>query len=157
MTCAQCKAGVGGSQTASVFAIQDSPITSAIVSPMPGDEIEGPTDEVTVKGYAWAGGGKGVIRVDVTADGGKNWVSADLKHVPQRWSREWAWTLWEATVPLSEDAGQPGSEVQLAVRAVDTQYNAQPDNVAPLWNLRGVLLLRAACSVVFSDVMPRLP
>ena len=54
-------------------------------------------------------------------------------------AREWAWTLWEATVPLPEGAGQPGSRVQLAARAVDSQYNAQPDNVAPLWNLRGVL------------------
>ena len=53
--------------------------------------------------------------------------------------REWAWTLWEATVPLPEGAGQPGSRIQLAARAVDSQYNAQPDNVAPLWNIRGVL------------------
>ena len=53
--------------------------------------------------------------------------------------REYAWTLWEATVPLTEGAGEPGSRVQLAVRAVDAQYNSQPDNVAPLWNIRGVL------------------
>lgn len=62
-------------------------MTSAITEPKAGDEIEGPTNEVTVKGYAWAGGGKGVIRVDVTADGGKTWISADLKQIPQRWSR----------------------------------------------------------------------
>ena len=53
--------------------------------------------------------------------------------------REWAWTLWEVTVPLQDGAGELGSSVQLAVRAVDAQYNSQPDNVAPLWNIRGVL------------------
>ena len=74
--------------------LQDVPITSAITEPKPGQEIEGPTDEVTVKGYAWAGGGKGVVRVDVTADGGKSWVSAHLQHVPQRWSR---WALYPTT------------------------------------------------------------
>lgn len=40
---------------------------------------------------------------------------------------------------MPEGMGVPGSTVQLAVRAVDAQYNSQPDNVAPLWNLRGVL------------------
>ena len=53
--------------------------------------------------------------------------------------REWAWTLWEACVPLPATAQQAGSKVTLAVRAVDSQYNSQPENVAPLWNLRGVL------------------
>ncbi len=67
--------------------VQDSPVTSAITDPSPGDEIEGPVNTILVKGYAWAGSGKGIIRVDVTADGGKSWVSADLKKVPQQWSR----------------------------------------------------------------------
>jgi sulfite oxidase len=40
-------------------------------------------EEIVVKGYAWSGGGKGIIRVDVSADGGKNWQSAALKVRPQ--------------------------------------------------------------------------
>lgn len=37
-----------------------------------------------VKGYAWSGGGQGIIRVDVSADGGKTWQDAELKKVPQK-------------------------------------------------------------------------
>jgi len=37
-----------------------------------------------VKGYAWSGGGQGIIRVDVSADGGKTWHTANLQKVPQK-------------------------------------------------------------------------
>lgn len=37
-----------------------------------------------VKGYAWSGGGQGIIRVDVSADGGKTWHTAELQKVPQK-------------------------------------------------------------------------
>lgn len=37
-----------------------------------------------VKGYAWSGGGRDVIRVDVSADGGKTWTVATLRKAPQR-------------------------------------------------------------------------
>jgi Mo-co oxidoreductase dimerisation domain len=38
---------------------------------------------------------------------------------------EWAWTLWEVALPLAKaDRSQP---LQLAVRAVDAAYNAQPE------------------------------
>lgn len=30
-------------------------------------------------------------------------------------------------------------EVQLCVKAVDSQYNTQPENFENIWNLRGVL------------------
>lgn len=33
---------------------------------------------MSVKGYAWSGGGRGIVRVDVTADGGKTWHTAGL-------------------------------------------------------------------------------
>ena len=117
--------------------------------------------------------GNGIIRVDITADGGKSWTSANLQHhelgqkrgrctmciggvlgiavtvvclhlpdahgpcrflaeqVCQRQScicsacSEWAWTLWDVTLPLEKaDRSKP---LQLAVRAVDAAYNAQPE------------------------------
>lgn len=38
---------------------------------------------------------------------------------------EWAWTLWTATLPLKgADRSKP---LQLAVRAIDAAYNAQPE------------------------------
>ncbi len=50
-----------------------------------------------VRGYAWSGGGRDVVRVDVSSDGGKTWTSAQLKKLPQRPGRAWAWTLWEVS------------------------------------------------------------
>ena len=54
---------------------------SGICSPPPGASLR--LDElgeqgVEVKGYAYSGGGRGIVRVDVTADGGKSWVVARL-------------------------------------------------------------------------------
>lgn len=50
-------------------AIQDMPVVSAICEPAQGHTISKYDGEVDVKGYAWSGGGKDVIRVDVSLDG----------------------------------------------------------------------------------------
>jgi hypothetical protein len=48
------------------------------------------------EGYAWSGGGRRIIRVDLTADGGKTWTSADsLVQDTARHPRHWGWTLWK--------------------------------------------------------------
>ena len=40
---------------------------------MEGDVIEGDDDVIEVKGYAWSGGGRDIIRVEVSTDGGESW------------------------------------------------------------------------------------
>ncbi|RLV62542.1 hypothetical protein DV515_00019207 [Chloebia gouldiae] len=47
-------------------AIQELPVQSAITEPRPGAAV--PAGELTVKGYAWSGGGREVVRV--SGDGG---------------------------------------------------------------------------------------
>lgn len=54
----------------SMPSIQDLPVQSAICEPANGAVLEAGTDEFTVKGYAWSGGGRGIVRVDVSPDGG---------------------------------------------------------------------------------------
>lgn len=68
------------------------------------------------KGYAWSGGGRGIIRVEASLDEGKTWHVAKLNKLPQQPGRAWAWTLWEVNVPLPTTA-QPGSTVRLLCRA----------------------------------------
>lgn len=92
--------------------------------------------EVTVRGYAWSGGGRGIVRVDVSSDGGKTWHVADMEQdSKQTVDKMWAWTVWTATVPLSTT----DSNVEIVCKAIDRAYNNQPENVEGVWNLRGCL------------------
>nr|XP_061814154.1 sulfite oxidase-like [Nerophis lumbriciformis] len=124
-------------------AIQELPVQSAITVPAQGASVPRADEEVTVKGYAWSGGGREVVRVDVSLDGGKTWQVARLRsgdsgetlEPPPPPGRAWAWKLWELTAPLPPDARQ----LEIVCKAVDNSYNMQPDTVAPIWNLRGVL------------------
>ncbi|XP_068238177.1 sulfite oxidase [Palaemon carinicauda] len=117
-------------------AIQDLPVISAICVPEEGETLKVVDGKVTLRGYAWSGGGRKVIRVDVSTDGGKNWQAVeDLTSDPARHPRAWGWSLWQAEVPVKEGI----SETQLCVKAVDSQYNTQPENFENIWNLRGVI------------------
>lgn len=117
-------------------AIQNMPVTSAICSPKNGDSVKVDKDGmVTVKGYAWSGGGNRIVRVDITADGGKTWQCADLTHQAKSPSgRHFGWTLWSIKVPAGQD-----SHVEVWSKAVDSNYNVQPETFENTWNLRGVL------------------
>ena len=121
-------------------AIQELPVTSLICSPPPNTTINTlDNSTIRVEGVAWSGGGRGIVRVDVSADGGKTWMIADLKEgTGQRLNRAWAWTSWEIEVPLSPAMVEAG-EMELCCKAVDRSYNVQPDTAAPIWNLRGCL------------------
>lgn len=62
-----------------------------------------PEKKIKVSGYAWSGGGRKIVRVDVSADGGATWLTADLEHadktkkVVEVDGREWAWALWKVS------------------------------------------------------------
>jgi len=118
--------------------IQELPVVSAITDPMEGDVIEGDDDVIEVKGYAWSGGGRDIIRVEVSSDGGKTWKEAKMQKNPLKddSSRNWAWTLWSLDVPMTED----GDQMQFMCRAIDSSYNCQPENAASIWNLRGFMM-----------------
>ncbi|NXJ86797.1 SUOX oxidase, partial [Trogon melanurus] len=73
------------------------PVQSAITHPRPGVAV--PEGELTVKGYAWSGGGREVVRVDVSLDGGRTWRPARLKGERPAPGRAWAWVLWELEAP----------------------------------------------------------
>lgn len=85
-------------------------------------------------GYAWSGGGRGIVRVDVSIDLGKTWHVAELVD-PTNLSRQWAWTRWQISLPV----GTPEGEVEAWVRAVDSSYNTQPEGMEHIWNLRGLM------------------
>mmetsp|Transcript_1753 Transcript_1753/g.3903 ORF Transcript_1753/g.3903 Transcript_1753/m.3903 type:complete len:601 (+) Transcript_1753:230-2032(+) len=124
----------------SLPAIQDMPVNSAISSPAPKEQVAlSPTNTVQLKGWAFSGGGRGIARVEVSADG-KTWTSAELQRPEnQALERTWAWTFWTAELPVPKDLAIPGKPITVMCKAADAQYNVQPETIDSVWNIRGVL------------------
>jgi sulfite oxidase len=105
----------------------EMPVSSAICLPSSGATLA--AGAVLVQGYAFAGGGRTVERVDVSADGGATWVEAELKGERPRW----AWRFWQARIEL------PPGRHQLVARAWDSAANTQPDHPRHVWNFKGYM------------------
>lgn len=119
-------------------AIQALPVNSAICTPQNGEKVSIEADgTVTVKGYASSGGGCKIIRMDVTADQGKTWHIAELQQDETEHGHHYGWTLWTAKIPI--DKSLVGNEIEIWAKAVDSQYNVQPESFEYIWNIRGVL------------------
>lgn len=120
-------------------AIQELPVISAICSCTPSQNVP---NALHVEGYAWSGDGKAIVRVDVSADGGRTWTAATLRrkledseieHTDSPRNRTYDWTRWYIDIPTSTD------HAEVVCKAVDSAYNTQPERVESIWNLRGVL------------------
>ncbi|XP_030380822.1 probable sulfite oxidase, mitochondrial [Scaptodrosophila lebanonensis] len=117
-------------------AIQAMPVTSAICTPMPDERVRVSGDgHITVRGYAWSGGGRRIVRVDLTADAGATWHVAELEQEDLPDGRHYGWSLWTARIPVKEQQ----KELEIWAKAVDSAYNVQPESFENIWNLRGVL------------------
>ncbi|KAH9791971.1 Sulfite oxidase [Citrus sinensis] len=95
--------------------------------------------QAKVSGYAVSGGGRGIERVDISVDGGKNWVEASryqktgIPYIADHMSSDkWAWVFFEVIIDIPHST-------QIVAKAVDTAANVQPESVETIWNLRGVL------------------
>jgi sulfite oxidase len=103
---------------------------------------------ISVTGYAYSGGGRPIVRVDISVDGGRTWDQAELQANDRpRGSRRWAWTRWRyegrlvAPKGKSDDDGGEGGErcAEVVVKATDDAYNTQPEHHAAVYNVRGNL------------------
>jgi len=115
-----------GSMSMMPFAGSRTPLT-------PGETVL-----VKTSGWAYAGGGRNIVRVDVTGNNGKSWQTATItegSNQPLR--RAWAWVFWECEVPaiVCED----GVSVELACKGVDMAFNTQPESMGGMWNVRGLV------------------
>ncbi|MHB8501549.1 MAG: molybdopterin-dependent oxidoreductase [Candidatus Acidiferrales bacterium] len=106
--------------------IAKMPVRSFLVSPDGSSKIPAGMT-VTLRGIAFSGYGR-VTRVELSADGGKNWLDAKLGEDYGAYS----FRTWEAPwTPKSAGA------YSVAVRATDEKGNTQPDE--PVWNPGGYL------------------
>jgi sulfite oxidase len=127
-------------------AIQETPVQSAITSvrqlnadslnKLPGSlaRVYGlEEDSVLVSGYAFAGGGRRIVRVDVSPDDGRTWQQAQILEAEEKGAKAWSWRQWRMAFPSHELSGH------ICVKAVDESYNTQPEGYAAHYNVRGNL------------------
>jgi sulfite oxidase len=103
----------------------ESPVNSVICSPVSGERL--PAGQVNVRGWALAGGGREIARVEVSTDGGRTWTAAERGSCESGWT----WCFWG--VPL--DLG-PG-EHEILCRAFDSAAQTQPAHPSQVWNVTG--------------------
>lgn len=157
-------------------AIQEMPVQSAITSvreiAAQGKAVQRlrrvyglDEDAVEVCGYAVSGGGRAIVRVDVSFDGGHTWRRAQLLDPSEQEGgtgedargggggesgrvgdagrndsgRAWAWKRWRLTVPRREVGAGAGAGGEICVKAVDEANNGQPEGHGPSYNFRGNL------------------
>ncbi|TQN72364.1 Sulfite oxidase [Colletotrichum shisoi] len=123
-------------------AIQEMPVTSAITA-AGVESPEGATGRegrVKAEGYAYSGGGREVVRVDVSTDGGRTWKAAELIADKGVGKKAWCWKRWRYEGPVA-DEGKVEEEdgVRLVVKATDEAYNTQPESHEGIYNVRGNL------------------
>lgn len=154
------------------YAIYDLNTNSAIAKPahgetvsVPGSEARGGDDDDATEetyrfqGYAYAGGGRRVTRVEITLDRGRSWRLADVTYpeddyrlAPEgetlfggRLDMSWretcfCWCFWSLDIPLGElVAGSEGSSStsDVMVRAMDEGMMVQPRDM--YWSVLGMM------------------
>lgn len=132
--------------------IQTLPVQSIICTPANRITLSGDTDTIPVSGVAWSGAGRGICRVEVSLDGGKTFSACELvkdenrKGAPtpeQGMGRNWAWTQFhlDAPVPVSvKEKLKKGEKVEIQIysKAIDGDFNAQPQEMSHGWNVLGI-------------------
>jgi sulfite oxidase len=125
-----------GIDVEAIPSLQEQPVQSIIAVPRPNTNLTAGSTQ-TLKGWAYSGGGRGIVRVDVSIDGGKTWKTAHLTDGAQQpLDKAWAWTFWTIDADIPESL--VGQELEIICKATDSSYNVQPDSIDGIWNLRGI-------------------
>lgn len=132
--------------------IQEMPITSAITGIHPAGNSTNSTSSkapLTIEGYAYSGGGRRIIRVDISQDEGKTWDQAELINDEYQGSKAWCWKRWRYTgvvnpsnntaTSLDKAESSKPHKASLIVKATDETYNTQPQSYTSIFNPRGNL------------------
>jgi nitrate reductase (NAD(P)H) len=122
------------------YIINELNINSAIAYPGHQEVVPltGALQKYTVKGYCYTGGGRKVIRVELSLDGGKSWTLTTLTHPeqPTEYGKYWCWAFWEHTINVADLwSGQEPAE--LLCRGWDASMNRQPEQIT--WNVMGMM------------------
>jgi sulfite oxidase len=106
-------------------ALSEVPVNAVILEPLPDQQVTAGT--VRMRGWAMGSAARRVTRIEVSADGGHNWIDARI--LPQE--SAWTWSFWEAALEL-----RPGRHT-LTVRATDSSGATQQPDIRDAWNVKG--------------------
>ncbi|KAI0175801.1 hypothetical protein GGR52DRAFT_330675 [Hypoxylon sp. FL1284] len=136
------------------YAIYDLNTNSATCSPAHDERLSSAQclESYPVRGYAYAGGGKRVTRVEVTLDKGKTWMLANISYpedeyrlAPEgeelyggRLDMSWrescfCWCFWDIQIPVSNLQAAD----DILVRAMDESMMVQPRDM--YWSVLGMM------------------
>jgi sulfite oxidase len=132
--------------------IQTLPVQSIICWPPNNAVLSGKdVSSVEVKGVAFSGGGRGICRVEVSLDDGANFHAANLvkDENPDRPSpeagmgRHWSWAQFTHKLELPAEVQaelRKGKkvDVQVCAKAIDGDFNTQPERMHTSWNVLGI-------------------
>ncbi|KAK7462372.1 hypothetical protein VKT23_007973 [Stygiomarasmius scandens] len=118
--------GKQNSKYSNGFSIQQMPVSSAIIFPLDKKVIVH-DGKITLKGWAYSGGGNWVQRVEVSNDGGSVWYAVNEENMTQKHYH--AWRLWSIDIPTDAEGW-----LEFCVRTWDSSNNTEPTFVRSAWN-----------------------
>ncbi|RLN52040.1 hypothetical protein BBJ28_00018888 [Nothophytophthora sp. Chile5] len=126
----------------SPYAIMELNVNAAMIEPghderlaFTEDDAANEAEMYVIKGYAYSGGGRRIIRVEVTVDDGATWQLANIIYdeKPNAYGKMWCWVHYELSVTVSSLVGAK----EVCVRAWDRSMNLMPE--FPTWNVMGMM------------------
>ncbi|KAJ5627984.1 Eukaryotic molybdopterin oxidoreductase, partial [Penicillium lividum] len=134
------------------YAIYDLNVNSVAAFPEHEEVLDLATAGLTytARGYAYAGGGRRITRVEVSLDKGKSWRLAKIEYAEDKyrefegdlfggkvdmWKREscFCWSFWSLQIPVSDLENSSA----LLVRAMDDGMMTQPRDM--YWSVLGMM------------------
>lgn len=108
-------------------------IVQSVITAIRQDQADSSSMDMEVEGYAFSGGGRRVVRVDISVDNGQTWSQARIEPDQTQGRKAWSWVLWKYCCE------RPINSSYVIVKAVEDAYNVQPDTHGPIFNFRGNL------------------
>mmetsp|Transcript_33480 Transcript_33480/g.44386 ORF Transcript_33480/g.44386 Transcript_33480/m.44386 type:complete len:138 (+) Transcript_33480:1322-1735(+) len=94
------------------------------------------SDDIFIFDHDCKGGGRNIVRVDLTGDNGETWTTAEIQQGgDQKFGRAWAWVFWSCELPATI---QDDGTVHVHSKALDHAFNVQPEHCRHTWNIRGL-------------------
>ncbi|RWA13019.1 hypothetical protein EKO27_g2087 [Xylaria grammica] len=95
--------------------IQEMPVSSAIMAPW-NKQVVIHEGKISVKGWAYSGGGRWPERVEVSADGGFSWYMVPVENLSPK--HKFAWRTWHTELPCDVEGW-----IELVVRCWDNSLS----------------------------------